>query len=64
MAKDPRPDTEKIDDLFMWAFAHPPAPVQRTMALAHISQHANDKKSAYENILWALLNTKEFVFNE
>ena len=64
MAKDPRPDPEKIDELFMWAFAHPPVPSQRTMALAHIGQHANDKKSAYENILWALLNTKEFVFNE
>ena len=55
---------EKIDELFMWAFAHPPAPAQRQMALAHIDQHAKDKKSAYENILWALLNTKEFVFNE
>jgi hypothetical protein len=64
MAKDPRPDTEKIDELFTWAFAHPPTPEQRNMALAHISQQAKDKKSAYENILWALLNTKEFVFNE
>jgi hypothetical protein len=64
MAKDSRPDTEKIDELFMWAFAHPPAPAQRDMALAHIGQHANDKKAAFENILWALLNTKEFVFNE
>jgi hypothetical protein len=64
MAKDPRPDTEKVDELFIWAFAHPPAPAQREMALAHIDQHAKDKKSAYENILWALLNTKEFVFNE
>ena len=22
------------------------------------------KKTAYENILWALINTKEFVFNQ
>ena len=22
------------------------------------------KKTAYENILWALMNTKEFVFNQ
>jgi hypothetical protein len=64
MAKDPRTDAEKIDELFMWAFAHPAAPAQRDMALAHVGQHAKDKKSAYENILWALLNTKEFVFNE
>jgi hypothetical protein len=64
MAKDPRPDAEKIEELFVWAFAHSPTPDQRNMALAHINQHPNDKKSAYENILWALLNTKEFVFNE
>ncbi len=34
------------------------------MALAHIAKHAGNKKIAYENILWALLNTKEFVFNK
>jgi hypothetical protein len=64
MAKDPRPDAEKVEELFMWAFAHKPTPDQLNLALAHIGQHAKDKKSAYENILWALLNTKEFVFNE
>ena len=32
--------------------------------LAHINKHAKDKKIAYENILWALLNTKEFQFNQ
>ncbi len=64
MVKDPRPDNEKIEELFMWTFAHKPSADQLNLALAHISQHPNDKKSAYENILWALLNTKEFVFNE
>jgi len=64
MAKDPRPDAEKVQELFMWAFAHKPSADQLNLALAHIGQHPNDKKSAYENILWALLNTKEFVFNE
>ena len=28
------------------------------------AKHAANKKMAYENILWALLNTKEFVFNQ
>ena len=37
---------------------------QRDLALAHIAKHAANKKIAYENILWALLNTKEFVFNQ
>ena len=65
-AKDPRPDAEKVDELFLWAFAHKPTGEQRELALAHIAKHAaaNNKKIAYENILWALLNTKEFVFNQ
>jgi hypothetical protein len=64
LARDPRPDAIKIEELFLWALAHRPTPDQLQLALAHISQNAKDKKGAYENILWALLNTKEFVFNQ
>jgi hypothetical protein len=64
LAKDARPEAEKVDELFLWAFARPPSPEQRQIALAHIAKHERDKKVAYENILWALLNTKEFVFNQ
>jgi hypothetical protein len=68
LVKDPRPDSEKVDELFLWAFTHKPTAEQRDLALAHIAKHAaaptNNKKIAYENILWALLNTKEFVFNQ
>jgi hypothetical protein len=64
LAKDPRPEPEKVDELFLWAFARKPTPAQRDLALAHVARHAANKKVAYENILWALLNTKEFLFNE
>ena len=63
LAKDARPDAEKVDEMFLWAFARKPTEEQRNTALAHIGKHAKDKKVAYENILWALLNTKEFIFN-
>jgi hypothetical protein len=64
LARDPRPDAEKVDELFLWALGHKPSAQKRHLALAHIGEHAKDKKAAYENILWALLNTKEFLFNE
>jgi len=64
LAKDPRPDTEKVTELFLWAFAHKPNDAQLNTALGHINQHAQNKKIAFENILWALVNTKEFVFNQ
>ncbi|HEY7308380.1 MAG TPA: DUF1549 domain-containing protein, partial [Gemmataceae bacterium] len=63
LAKDARPDAEKVDEMFLWTFARKPTEEQRNTALAHIGKHAKDKKVAYENILWALLNTKEFIFN-
>lgn len=64
LVKDVRPDAEKVDELFMWAFSRKPTAAQMQTALAHIAQHAQNKKVAYENILWALINTKEFVFNQ
>jgi len=64
LAKGPRPDTEKVTELFLWAFAHKPNDAQLNTALGHINQHAQNKKIAFENILWALVNTKEFVFNQ
>jgi Protein of unknown function (DUF1553) len=64
LAKDKRPDAEKVEELFLWAFAHKPSSSQLEAALGHIAKNAQNKKGAYENILWALINTKEFVFNE
>ena len=64
LVKDKRADEEKVTELFLWAFAHKPTPDQLQAALAHIAKHAQNKKTAYENILWALINTKEFVFNQ
>ena len=61
-AKDARPDAEKVTELFQWAFGRKPTPDDLTAALAHIEKHKANKKVAYENILWALINTKEFVF--
>jgi hypothetical protein len=64
MVADKRTDEEKVNELFLWAFAHKPTTDQLQAALAHINKHAQNKKVAYENIIWALINTKEFVFNQ
>jgi hypothetical protein len=63
LAKDPRPDAEKVEELFLWAVGHRPKEKQLYLALEHIQASAPNKKAAYENILWALINTKEFIFN-
>jgi hypothetical protein len=64
LAKDQRSDSEKVDELFLWAFARLPTPAQRDLALANIERNAKDKRLAYENIIWALINTKEFILTQ
>jgi hypothetical protein len=66
---DKRSDAEKVTELFLWAFARKPTADDLATALEHIrameaKSGAAGKKIAYENILWALINTKEFVFNQ
>ncbi len=63
IAKDTRPDAEKVRDLFLLALSHEPTETQLQAALEHIEENAKAKKTAYENILWSLINTKEFSFN-
>ncbi len=64
LTKDPRPDREKVEELFLWAFSRRPTEGQMRLALENIALHASNKRVAYENIIWALINTKEFVFNQ
>jgi hypothetical protein len=63
LARDVRPDADKLDELFLWFYGRKPTEAHREMALKHLEEHAQNKKLAYENIVWALLNTKEFLFN-
>lgn len=62
--KDTRGDEDKVKELFLWAFARQPSQEHLSVALEHISRHNTNKKAAYENLIWALINTKEFVFNQ
>jgi len=64
LAKDKRPDDEKVDELWLWALGRLPSLEHRQAALAQIERHTKDKKVAYQNLIWALINTKEFVFNQ
>jgi hypothetical protein len=59
---DDRPDEEKVAELFWSAFARAPSSHELDAALAHLRNHAENRVAAYEDILWALVNAKEFQF--
>lgn len=59
---DPRPDTEKVADLFWTALGRAPSSGELERAAEHLKKHEKQKRQAYEDIIWALINTKEFQF--
>ncbi|MBN9120715.1 MAG: DUF1553 domain-containing protein [Planctomycetes bacterium] len=66
---DKRSEEEKVTEIFLWAFSRKPTKDDLAAALEHIKKleaksGPAGKKTAYENIIWALINTKEFVFNQ
>jgi len=72
LTKDSRPDDDKITDLYHIALSRDPNADEVKFAHAHLEKKTagktgdealKGKKEAYEDILWALLNTKEFLFN-
>lgn len=64
MANDKaRPHEDKIKELYRWVYSREPNGDELKIAMAHIAKHEANPKIAYEDILWALINTKEFLFN-
>lgn len=64
LAKDPRPDPLKLDELFWSAFGRAPSSGETASALNHLAKNLDKRREAYEDILWALINAKEFQFND
>ena len=56
-----KPIDEQVTELFYWAFARPPRDDEMALVRDHIERQPN-KQQAYEDVLWALFNTKEFLF--
>ena len=63
LAADKRPADAKIRELYRWVYAREPNTDELQIATAHLSKHRKDIRPAYEDIVWALINTKEFLFN-
>lgn len=66
------PLSEKIREVYLYAYAREPKPDETAVAMKHIDKSTAGKdnaarpaaeRSALEDVLWALINTKEFLFN-
>lgn len=72
LASDTRTGDQKLRELYLWAYSRPPEATEIKLAEGHLGKTVKDKdgkelpidqRRAYEDIVWALINTKEFLFN-
>jgi len=71
-----RSDEDRVSELYLRALSRQPNPEELAMALAHLTKRRdlsaadpaklskeNAEKEAFEDLVWVLVNTKEFLFN-
>lgn len=56
-------DSGNLDELYRLAFSRLPTDSERKASLEYLAKHESNKRVAYEDLLWALINSKEFLFN-
>lgn len=52
-----------IEELYLAAFSRLPTPPERDACLKHLNANDRDRRVALEDILWAILNSKEFLLH-
>jgi hypothetical protein len=66
MAKSKKSDPELMDEFMMTALGRLPKDAERKTFMNHVAQRSHEfggRAEAFEDLMWALLNTKEFLFN-
>ena len=63
LAGDSRDNGPKIRELYLLFYARPPTDAELANIRAYVARKPDNRREAYEDVLWALLNSKEFLFN-
>ena len=54
---------DRIRELYLRALSRLPSESEQTVAVEYLMQRAEKAREAYEDLLWGVVNSKEFLFN-
>jgi hypothetical protein len=60
--KDVAEDGKRIDELYLWALSRTPTDEERKECVTYVKESKSAQRGL-EDVLWGLLNTKEFLLN-
>ncbi|MGA2621327.1 MAG: DUF1549 and DUF1553 domain-containing protein [Thermoguttaceae bacterium] len=58
-----RSDGEIVEDLYLSALSRFPTEPEKQAALAHLGKDPTARRAALEDLMWVVLNMREFLFN-
>jgi hypothetical protein len=64
LAKSQKSPSELADELYLLAYCRFPTDTERAGALKRFDKPNATRRTAAEDLMWALINTPEFVFND
>jgi hypothetical protein len=57
-----RTPAEIVEEIYLTAYSRSPRPDERTSSISYI-ELAQDRNKAVQDLLWAILNSREFMYN-
>ena len=63
LADSMKPPADVIDELYLSVLSRMPTEKEKAAMLKSFEESGSDRRGATEDVLWALLNSKEFLFN-
>ena len=64
LAKGDRPPAAVVEELYLLAYCRPPTDAERAAAVRRFERPGATRRQATEDLMWALMNTPEFVFTD
>jgi hypothetical protein len=63
LAKSDKTPEQIVTEVYLSAYSRPPTPEESKIATAAFTEKSATRQSAIEDLMWALINSAEFVFN-
>ena len=55
------PDEQMVGELFLWTLARNPSPEEQKVSLEFVQSYGEKKAEAVQDLMWALLNSRDFL---
>ena len=56
-------DPELVDEIYLMTLSRFPSADEKQKLLAYLAKNSTARPTAVQDVVWAVFNTKEFLFN-